>query len=151
RGAMPPSLPTTDLGACSNPCKSVFAASAIVGTAVADERPVLSWAVKPDGERGSSSAVPLNPNSRKGRKRSPVLQGRETMDARFVGIDVSKDKLDVHIRPGGETFVVSRDAEGLDELIKRLKPVHAVGIGVEATGGFEQVVAATVAGVGLPV
>jgi hypothetical protein len=32
------------------------------------------------------------------------------MDARFVGIDVSKDKLDVHIRPGGETFVVSRDA-----------------------------------------
>ena len=24
------------------------------------------------------------------------------MDARFVGIDVSKDKLDVHIGPGGE-------------------------------------------------
>ena len=73
------------------------------------------------------------------------------MDARFVGIDVSKDKLDVHIRPGGETFVVSRDADGLDELIKRLKPVHAVAIGVEATGGFEPVVAATVAGVSLPV
>jgi transposase len=73
------------------------------------------------------------------------------MDARFVGIDVSKDKLDVYIRPGGETFVVSRDAAGLDELIKRLKPVHAVAIGVEATGGFEQVVAATVAGSGLPV
>ena len=73
------------------------------------------------------------------------------MDARFVGIDVSKDKLDVHIRPGGEKFVVSRDADGLDELIKRLKPVHAVAIGVEATGGFEQVVAAAVAGAGLPV
>src|SRR5258707_5027979 len=94
----------------------------------------------PVGQRWSSSAVPSNRNSRKGRKRSPVLQGRETMDARFVGIDVSKDKLDVHIRPGGETFVVSRDADGLDELIKRLKPVHAVAIGVEATGGFEQVV-----------
>ena len=73
------------------------------------------------------------------------------MDARFVGIDVSKDKLDVHIRPGGEKFVVSRDVVGLDELIKRLKPVHAVAIGVEATGGFEQVVAATVGGAGLPV
>jgi transposase len=56
------------------------------------------------------------------------------MDARFVGIDVSRDKLDVHIRPGGEKFVISRDAVGLDELIKRLKPVRAVAIGVEATG-----------------
>jgi transposase len=73
------------------------------------------------------------------------------MDARFVGIDVSRDKLDVHIRPGGEKFVVLRDAVGLDELIKRLKPVRAVAIGVEATGGFEQVVAATVVGAGLPV
>jgi transposase len=73
------------------------------------------------------------------------------MDARFVGIDVSRDKLDVHIRPGGEKFVISRDAVGLDELIKRLKPVRAVAIGVEATGGFEQVVAATVGGAGLPV
>ena len=77
----------------------------MVGKAVADERPILSWAVKPDGQRRSSSAVPSNPNSRKGRKRSPILQGREAMDAHFVGIDVSKDKLDVHIRPGGEKFV----------------------------------------------
>src|SRR4029077_16184018 len=44
-----------------------------------------------------------------------------------------------------------RDAAGLDELIKRLKPVHAVAVGVEATGGFEQMVAATVVGAGLPV
>ena len=73
------------------------------------------------------------------------------MDARFVGIDVSKDKLDVHTRPGGEKFVVSRDAAGLDELIKRLKPLHATAIGVEATGGFEQVVTATLAGAGMPV
>ena len=73
------------------------------------------------------------------------------MDARFVGIDVSKDKLDVHTRPGGEKFVVSRDADGLDELIKRLKSVPAVAVGVEATGGFEQVVTATLAGAGMPV
>jgi len=73
------------------------------------------------------------------------------MDARFVGIDVSKDKLDVHIRPGGDKFVVSRDAKGLDDLIERLKSVPVVAIGVEATGGFEQVVTATLAGAGLPV
>src|SRR5205085_12677413 len=84
---------------CVFPCKSVFAASAMIGTAVADERPMSSWAAKPEGERGSSSAVPSNPNSRKGRKRSPILQGREAMDARFVGIDVSKHHLQVHTRP----------------------------------------------------
>jgi hypothetical protein len=27
----------------------------------------------------------------------------------FVGIDVSKDRLDVHVRPGGEVFMLKRD------------------------------------------
>jgi len=72
------------------------------------------------------------------------------MDA-VVGIDVSKDKLDVHIRPGGESFVVGRNAEGLDELMRRVGPLSIAAIGVEATGGFEQVVAATLAGARLPV
>jgi hypothetical protein len=45
----------------------------------------------------------LNPNSRKGRvKRSPFLQGRDTMENKYVGIDVSKDKQDVHVLPSGE-------------------------------------------------
>ena len=37
----------------------------------------------------------------------------------FVGIDVSKDRLDVHVRPGGETFSVSRDDEGVAALVQR--------------------------------
>lgn len=73
------------------------------------------------------------------------------MDAVIVGIDVSKDKLDVHVRPGGESFVVARNADGLDELIVRLKFLSPSAIGVEATGGFEQVVAAALAGAHLPV
>ena len=39
------------------------------------------------------------------------------MEAIFVGIDVSKDKLDVHVRPAGEAFAVSRDGKGLEELV----------------------------------
>jgi hypothetical protein len=31
------------------------------------------------------------------------------MDATFVGIDVAKEKLDVFVRPGGETFPASRE------------------------------------------
>ena len=31
----------------------------------------------------------------------------------FVGIDVAKDRLDVHIRPGDEAFAVARNGKGL--------------------------------------
>ncbi len=73
------------------------------------------------------------------------------MDAIVVGIDVSKDRLDVAVRPTGETFVVGRDAEGLDALIARLMALAPAAIAVEATGGYETVVAASLAAAKLPV
>jgi transposase len=73
------------------------------------------------------------------------------MDAIVVGIDVSKDRLDVAVRPTGEVFVVARDAEGLDSLIARLLPLAPAAIAVEATGGYETVVAASLAAAGLAV
>ncbi len=68
----------------------------------------------------------------------------------FVGIDVSKDRLDVHLRPSGEAFAVTRDGKGLNELVERLRGLAPYLIAVEATGGFETIVAATVAGANLP-
>ena len=59
------------------------------------------------------------------------------MDAIVVGIDVSKERLDVAVRPSGEMFVVSRDAEGLDALITKLTPLAPAAVAVEATGGYE--------------
>jgi transposase len=73
------------------------------------------------------------------------------MDAIYVGIDVSKDRLDVAVRPSGESFAVSRNGAGIDELIARLTPLSAKLLAVEATGGFETIVAAGLAGAGLPV
>jgi len=73
------------------------------------------------------------------------------MDAIVVGIDVSKDRLDVAVRPTGEVFAVVRDAEGLDALVARLKPLAPVAVAVEATGGYETVVAASLAAADLPV
>jgi len=73
------------------------------------------------------------------------------MDAIFVGIDVSKDRLDVHVLPSGEAFAVARNGEGLAALNERLGLVGAAVIAVEATGGFETVVAASLASAGLPV
>jgi transposase len=72
------------------------------------------------------------------------------MDAQYVGIDVSKARLDVYVRPSGEAFVVARDDKGLAELVERLRAIASRLIAVEATGGYETVVAAAVGGAGLP-
>lgn len=73
------------------------------------------------------------------------------MDAIVVGIDVSKNQLDVHIRGRGESFAVARDAEGLSILIEKLRPLSPAAIGLGATGGFETFVAAGLSSAGLPV
>ena len=67
-----------------------------------------------------------------------------------VGIDVSKDRLDVHLWPDGTAFVVARDGKGLADLVERLRPLAPDLVAVEATGGYETVVAAALAGAGLP-
>jgi transposase len=72
------------------------------------------------------------------------------MDAIFVGIDVSKDRLDVHVLPGAEAFAVARDGRGLEALVERLRALAPTLVAVEATGGFEMIVAAAVAGAKLP-
>jgi transposase len=71
------------------------------------------------------------------------------MDA-YVGIDVSKDRLDIHVRPSEEAFAVSRDGKGLEQLAERLRELSPTLVAVEATGGFEVIVAAAIAGAGLP-
>ena len=72
------------------------------------------------------------------------------MDAIYVGIDVSKDRLDVHVRPSGQTFAVARDGKGLEELVVRLQACSPTLVAVEATGGFETLVAAALAGAKVP-
>lgn len=67
-----------------------------------------------------------------------------------IGIDVSKDRLDVHVLPEGQAFAVSRDGKGLADLIDRLRAVGPELIALEATGGFETVAAAALASAGLP-
>jgi transposase len=73
------------------------------------------------------------------------------MDNILIGIDVSKDRLDVAVRPSGEKFVVERNAAGLERLVARLRELSPRLVVLEATGGFETVAAATLASAGLPV
>ena len=68
----------------------------------------------------------------------------------FIGIDVSKDRLDVHVLPSGQAFCVARNAEGLESLIAALRPLSPALVVLEATGGFELTVAAALTGASVP-
>lgn len=69
----------------------------------------------------------------------------------FVGVDVSKDRLDVHIHPAGESFALARSVDGVDELVKRLQPQAIALVALEATGGLELMVIAALQAASLPV
>ncbi|MGO6968728.1 IS110 family transposase [Rhizobium leguminosarum] len=68
-----------------------------------------------------------------------------------VGIDVSKERLDVAILPQGEVFAVGNDHAGIDELVERLKGIGVDAIALEATGGFEMLAVAGLSSAGLTV
>jgi transposase len=68
----------------------------------------------------------------------------------FVGIDVSKAWLDIAVHEQDETFRVSNDDAGIAGLVKRLKKMKPTLIVLEATGGFEMLVAMELRHAGLP-
>lgn len=68
----------------------------------------------------------------------------------FVGIDVSKARLDVAIRPGDETESVNHDGAGIESLVKRLREVGPILIVMEATGGYERKILRALASAELP-
>ena len=69
----------------------------------------------------------------------------------FVGIDVAKTRLDLALEPSGEAWSVPNEAAGIQDLVSRLTPLGPTLIVLEATGGYEAAVTATLASAGLPV
>lgn len=74
-----------------------------------------------------------------------------THQQQFVGIDISKDRLDVAIWPSGETFSVANERQGHAELVRRVKTYRSEAIGLEASGGYERAVIRALLDAGLPV
>ncbi|MDQ0423393.1 transposase, partial [Peteryoungia aggregata LMG 23059] len=68
-----------------------------------------------------------------------------------VGIDVSKDRLDVAVAPSGSVFQVENTQAGIDDLVSRLQPLGADVVALEATGGFETVAVAGLSAAGFAV
>src|SRR4051812_7297079 len=82
--------------------------------------PQRPGSAKAEHKRGAPPAVSPQP------ERSPGLdsphQRSRVMDKplTFVGIDVSKHRLDVHARPSGESLTVDHDESGVAALVARL-------------------------------
>src|SRR6185503_8405587 len=106
--------------------------------------------------------VPCGAARTVGRSRRPftsaglrLLYGQEnemtiTLEV-YMGIDVSKDKLDVAIwgEKGGSEY--SNNKSGIAKLVKQMLVLETKFIVVEATGGYEQAVVLGLFEAGLPV
>ena len=68
----------------------------------------------------------------------------------FVGIDVSKARLDVAVLPNEKTWSTTNDDEGISELVAKLQEQAPSLILLEATGGLERRLLAKLAGAALP-
>src|SRR6185369_13344193 len=71
--------------------------------------------------------------------------------ARYVGIDVSKDHFDVHVRPDDREQRFNYDNDGLQGAVSLIKEVRPRLIVMEATGGYEQRLVAVFATQAFPV
>jgi transposase len=69
----------------------------------------------------------------------------------FVGIDVSKARLDVYVRPLGQAWSVNNDDAGRVELVRKLDDLKPTLVVLEATGGYQTPAATALAVAQVPV
>lgn len=69
----------------------------------------------------------------------------------FIGIDIAKDSIDIHVLPSGESWTIGTTQTELTKTVDRLSALKPTNIVMEATGGYESRFAALLATSGLPV
>ena len=69
----------------------------------------------------------------------------------FVGIDVSKERLDVAVWPTGEIWSVTQSADDIAALAGRIREIDPVSVVLEATGGMEMPIALELTASGMQV
>jgi len=61
-----------------------------------------------------------------------------TVSKIYVGVDISKDNLDICIEPLGKSFRIANSQEAIEKFIKKLPEHDGIKIGCESTGGYEK-------------
>ncbi len=69
----------------------------------------------------------------------------------FIGIDVSKEWVDVAVHSSGDTWRVNQDQEGIDALVVQFQSMNPQCVVMEATGGYEMPLSTALATAGIPV
>jgi transposase len=70
----------------------------------------------------------------------------------FVGIDIAKDKFDVHVRPLSKKWTLTNDSDGFDQLLEHLKQFPTLQLlVVEASGGYERALLSYLIDANIPV
>jgi transposase len=59
------------------------------------------------------------------------------MTSVYVGIDVSKDRLDVAERPSGRSWALANDEDGITRLVEQMVEVSPTLVVLEASGGYQ--------------
>lgn len=72
-------------------------------------------------------------------------------EAIFVGIDIAKASVDIHVLPTDQSFSASTNPKDLKNLAKKLVKFNPFCVAMEATGGLERPVAEALVQAGLPV
>ena len=70
--------------------------------------------------------------------------------AQSVGVDISKDALDVAIHPEGKNFRIANTPEGHRALLKKLKGFEIARVVFEATGAYHRLLQKALVEAGLP-
>jgi transposase len=88
-----------------------------------------------------------------GRSQLHLRRGRSMSESvqTNIGIDVSQATLDVAVYPSGEQWQTSNDEVGIGALVERLTALAPELIVLEASGGYETPLLATLGSAGLPV
>lgn len=84
------------------------------------------------------------------------MQGQEATEPKTghksnIGIDVSKDWLDVHVLPSGEHFRVSNDVQGHRRLKRSIAGLRIACVAVKATGKWHPTICRSLMAAGVPV
>lgn len=74
----------------------------------------------------------------------------ENNEPNFVGIDVAKDELVVHILPSNQQIVEPHSQEGIKKLVARFKEIAPKQVVLEATGGLERELLTNLVANGIP-
>src|SRR5215217_8044121 len=103
-------------------------------------RIAMSCVQQPEQLKGLEDRTPPSGSSAGTGTVSLYREEKQMTTSSYVGIDVSKDKLDIARLGEKQTWQVSNTNDGIEQLVKEMLDLQPELIVVEATGGYQRAV-----------